>query len=434
MEPEAPTSCASSSNSTQSSDSITDALTYKLQSMLDEYFSDTNLETDFLLLKNINMDGYVPLKFLMGFRDINMFTSDIEALQMAIVASSALEMNQDGTHVKRTLEVMPKHTYLGSVARLVIVYNFPATFTEKELNLTFSNSGYVEHIDVVKNGVSQWGFYPHMVTELTCFALVLFGQEQSATHAVKTLTDTSDWRKGMQVTLYDGTTADKIKGSTPRVCSPTISPLMERRRAHTIAVNPSRPTHVDAVGEGLSELQDGKPDTGVIFSIRGQGGLITPTKFPDTSISFRLIPTDNEDGLQEGDQITFTVGTNKKSGRKYASRIRLIQRPSTSSTASTKDYFAPSSADSWISRRRALTMGGTPPRARANTIGTPLPTPLRRPRGASFGGPDAVIQPRRQAKGPDGTNGFASGRGKKTVETRLRTLSISRTETPPAAI
>lgn len=69
-------------SSTQSSDSITDALTYKLQSMLDEYFSDTNLETDFLLLKNINMDGYGTcfLQALFLNRVFNFMYSSIKVL------------------------------------------------------------------------------------------------------------------------------------------------------------------------------------------------------------------------------------------------------------------------------------------------------------------------------------------------------------------
>ena len=207
-----------------------------------------------------------------------------------------------------------------------------------------------------------------------------------------------------------------------------------------------RPTHVEAVGEGLDGLREGKTEHGVIYSIRGAGGLINPSKYPDACISFRLIPADNEQGLQQGDHVTFTVGRNKKSGRKYASKVLLefrpgndestgAKKPDSNPQAKEKDYFSGSSTR-WVSRRRAATVGGTPPdvRRRAVSVGAP-PTPAlpRRRHIPSHEAQESHALPYKQAIGPDGTKGFAKGRGKDHLETRKREISCDQgiLPTPP---
>lgn len=149
-------------------------------------------------------------------------------------------------------------------------------------------------------------------------------------------------------------------------------------------------------------------NTGTVYSIRGAGGLITPTRQDSACISFRLIP--DEDGnvdIRQGDYVSFTVGKNKKSGRKYASKVKLEFRPpanltgdasngggmgglaglsgGSSSGNGQKDYFAPSPSR-WESRSRAATVGAPPQpgafRARSSSSGTRPKLNLSSPRMA----------------------------------------------------
>lgn len=227
----------------------------------------------------------------------------------------------------------------------------------------------------------------------------------------------------MQVVLFDGTSADKLRRKMSM-------PASNRGRAVSVASAQLRPTHVKAVGEGLDVLRDGKSEHGIIYSICGAGGLISPSKYPDACISFSLTQDDKQRGLQQGDHVMFTVGRNKKSGRKYASKVSLQLRAksdeknaNTCSPMKEKDFFSESSTR-WVPRRRAATMSEAVPvvRRRAFSIGAP---PLTTPRRRLSTSKDVNEMPAayRQAIGPDGTKGFAKGRGKEHLEVRKQKIS-----------
>ncbi|KAF1784780.1 protein of unknown function DUF4200 [Phytophthora cactorum] len=387
---------------------------------LEYYFCDENLLGDLFLLKNMNMDGYK-------------LTTDMDQIKKALELSTKLLLNEDETMVCRKEPLAPNQTYHGKLARTAIAYNLPEDASISYLRLLKKNT------TTGRNAVLK----PPIAAGET-YAIIEFVDDEMTKHAVLTLSDQYNWRTGMQVVLFDGTNCDKLKQK--------MFPVElggDRRRAKSASAV-TRPVHVESVGEGLDDLREGKVNTGTVYSIRGAGGLITPTRQDSACISFRLIP--DEDGnvdIRQGDYVSFTVGKNKKSGRKYASKVKLEFRPPANLTAEAnnagglsglaamsgggsssgngqKDYFSPSPSR-WESRSRAATVGAPPQpaafRARSSSSGTRPKLNLSSPRMAqspvhnnSLAGNMLVPPPGmgingsnqmyRQAIGPDGTRGF----------------------------
>ncbi|CAI5734989.1 unnamed protein product [Hyaloperonospora brassicae] len=413
---------------------------------LEYYFCDENLLGDLFLLKNMNIDGYVKLELLASFGRVKKLTTDMDEIKKALELSTKLLLNEDESMVCRKEPLAPNQTYHGKLARTAIAYNLPEDASVASLRETFQGCGEISYLRLLKKNTTTGRnavLKPPIAAGET-YAIIEFVDDEMTKHAVLTLSDQYNWRTGMQVVLFDGTNCDKLKQK--------MFPVElggDRRRAKSASAV-TRPVHVESVGEGLDDLREGKVNTGTVYSIRGAGGLITPTRQDSACISFRLIP--DEDGnvdIRQGDYVSFTVGKNKKSGRKYASKVKLEFRPpanltgdannggglsgtpavsgSSSSGNGQKDYFAPSPSR-WESRSRAATVGAPPQpaafRARSSSSGTRSKLNLASPRmaqspvhGNNVGGNVSVPPPPgmglngstqlyRQAIGPDGTRGF----------------------------
>lgn len=372
----------------------------------------------------------------------------MEQIKKALELSTKLLLSEDESMVCRKEPLSTDQTYHGKLARTAIAYNLPEDASVASLRETFQGCGEITYLRLLKKNTTTGRnavLKPPIAAGET-YAIIEFVDEEMAKHAVLTLSDQYNWRTGMQVVLFDGTNCDKLKQK--------MFPVEmggggdNRRRAKSASAISRPPVHVEAVGEGLDDLREGKVNTGVVYSIRGAGGLITPTRQDSACISFRLIP--DEDGnvdIRQGDYVSFTVGKNKKSGRKYASKVKLEFRPPASLTGSTpdthnsstssstggsgqqKDYFSPSPSR-WESRSRAATVAGPatqPYRARASSSGTRPKLNLSSPRLSQS--PPMIATPNghsstlmapppglavaggsnplyRQALGPDGTRGF----------------------------
>ncbi|CAI5741668.1 unnamed protein product [Peronospora destructor] len=406
---------------------------------LEYYFCDENLLGDLFLLKNMNVDGYVKLDLLASFGRVKKLTSDMDEIKKALELSTKLLLNEDESMVCRKEPLSPNQTYHGKLARTAIAYNLSEDASVASLRETFEGCGEISYLRLLKKNTTTGRnavLKPPIAAGET-YAIIEFVDDEMTKHAVLTLSDQYNWRTGMQVVLFDGTNCDKLKQK--------MFPVElggDRRRAKSASAV-TRPVHVESVGEGLDDLREGKVNTGTVYSIRGAGGLITPTRQDSACISFRLIP--DEDGnvdIRQGDYVSFTVGKNKKSGRKYASKVKLEFRPPSNLTGDTnngsglaalsggsssgngqKDYFAPSPSR-WESRSRAATVGAPPQpaafRTRSSSSGTRPKLNLLSPRmaqspvhnntvGGNMLAPPPSIGPTqlyRQAIGPDGTRGF----------------------------
>lgn len=399
----------------------------------------------------------MKLDLLASFGRVKKLTTDMEQIKKALELSTKLLLSEDETMVCRKEPLSPDQTYHGKLARTAIAYNLPEDASVASLRETFQGCGEITYLRLLKKNTTTGRnavLKPPIAAGET-YAIIEFVDDEMAKHAVLTLSDQYNWRTGMQVVLFDGTNCDRLKQKMfPVEMGGAGGGGGDRRRAKSASAISRPPVHVEAVGEGLDDLREGKVSTGVVYSIRGAGGLITPTRQDSACISFRLIP--DEDGnvdIRQGDYVSFTVGKNKKSGRKYASKVKLEFRPPASLTSSgggdahgastsgssssggsgqQKDYFSPSPSR-WESRSRAATVGGPAPqpyRARSSSSGTrpklnlssprlsQSPPTIATPTGLGSASSGLLTAPPglpltgnnnplyRQALGPDGTRGF----------------------------
>lgn len=378
----------------------------------------------------------VKLDLLASFGRVKKLTTEMDQIKKALELSTKLLLSEDETMVCRKEPLAAEQTYHGKLARTAIAYNLPEDASVASLRETFQGCGEITYLRLLKKNTTTGRnavLKPPIAAGET-YAIIEFVDDEMTKHAVLTLSDQYNWRTGMQVVLFDGTNCDKLKQK--------MFPVEmggDRRRAKSASHAVARPVHVEQVGEGLEDLREGKVNTGIVYSIRGAGGLITPTRQDSACISFRLIP--DEDGnidIRQGDYVSFTVGKNKKSGRKYASKVKLEFRPpasltgaadasgnsSSSSNSGQKDYFSPSQTRWEGGRNRAATVGAQPPqqfRSRSSSTGTRPKLTLSSPRMSSSppntssinmaAGPPGLVMNGsnplyRQALGPDGTRGF----------------------------
>lgn len=387
----------------------------------------------------------MKLELLASFGRVKKLTTDMEQIKKALELSTKLLLNEDETMVCRKEALAAEQTYHGKLARTAIAYNLPEDASVASLRETFQGCGEITYLRLLKKNTTTGRnavLKPPIAAGET-YAIIEFVDDEMTKHAVLTLSDQYNWRTGMQVVLFDGTNCDKLK----QKMFPVELFTNDRRRAKSASHAIARPVHVEQVGEGLEDLREGKVNTGIVFSIRGAGGLITPTRQDSACISFRLIPDDDGNlDIRQGDYVSFTVGKNKKSGRKYASKVKLEFRPPASltgasdasssvgtSSSAQKEYFAPSPSrwegSSSAGRNRAATVGAPPPpqfRGRSSSSGTRPKLNLSSPRMSSSpptpnhnngslsgaGGPPGLVvngsNPLyKQALGPDGTRGFS---------------------------
>ncbi|OQR95387.1 hypothetical protein THRCLA_07915 [Thraustotheca clavata] len=407
---------------------------------LEYYFCDENLLGDLFLLKNMNADGYVKLELLGSFGRVKKLTTDIELLKQALELSTKLLLSEEGTSVCRKDPLPYEQTYHGKLSRTAIAYNLAEDASIASLKETFRTCGEITYLRLLKkNGATGRNavLKPPVISGET-YAIIEFVDAEMANHAVLTLSDQYNWRTGMQVVLFDGTTTDKLKQrmfpvEVDRRRAKSAGPAFQSSGSNSANSSPrnankATPIHVESVGEGLNDLSEGKVSTGVVYSIRGAGGLITPARQDGTSISFRLVP--DEDGstdIRQGDYVSFTVGKNKKSGRKYASKVKLEYRPPSVSAAT------PARNEN-TDRTRSRTMGtASPPdsmqfsRGRSSSSGQrPQRLPLKSPEGTS---PidSTISQAFRQAAGPDGTRGFGRRPAAASATTTKKDNTLSST-------
>lgn len=382
----------------------------------------------------------VKLDLLASFGRVKKLTTEMDQIKKALELSTKLLLSEDESMVCRKEPLPAEQSYHGKLARTAIAYNLPEDASVASLRETFQGCGEITYLRLLKKNTTTGRnavLKPPIAAGET-YAIIEFVDDEMTKHAVLTLSDQYNWRTGMQVVLFDGTNCDKLKQK--------MFPVEmggDRRRAKSASHAVARPVHVEQVGEGLEDLREGKVNTGIVYSIRGAGGLITPTRQDSACISFRLIPDDDGNiDIRQGDYVSFTVGKNKKSGRKYASKVKLEFRPpasltgaadansgassnsSNSSNSGQKDYFSPSQTRWEGGRNRAATVGAQPPqqfRSRSSSTGTRPKLNLSSPRMSSSppntsltnmaaGPPGLVLNGSnplyRQALGPDGTRGF----------------------------
>ena len=188
-----------------------DVLKMKLKDRIVEqvefYFSDANILKDVFLLKLVrcNKQGYVSLKLITSFKRVKTLTKDYRVVAYSLKESEKLEVNEEGTKVRRK-DPLPDHDET-TPSRTVVAVNLPMENpTIENIAELFSKSGDIALIRILKPGKTipsdvkkHINKHPE-IGNITC-AVVEFEQYDSARKACETLNTTDDWRSGLRVVL-----------------------------------------------------------------------------------------------------------------------------------------------------------------------------------------------------------------------------------------
>ncbi|XP_009788465.1 la-related protein 6A-like [Nicotiana tabacum] len=188
---------------------LTDDLRNKIVKQVEYYFSDENLPTDKFLLKYVTRDkeGFVPVKVIASFRKVKKLTKDTAIIAAALKESSLLVVSSDGRKVKR-LHPLPLSEIIDPKVCTVLVENLPEDHSVDNLRRIFGQAGNVKHITVRDPHTERDSRKCTTAEKLLSgklHALVEYNTVEAAEKAVAILNDEQDWRFGLRVKLLKKT-------------------------------------------------------------------------------------------------------------------------------------------------------------------------------------------------------------------------------------
>jgi len=194
-------------------------LSQKIINQVEYYFSDENLVKDSFLMQRINRDkrGYVDLKLIASFKKMKKLTQDISVIADALHNSKKLEVNKAGTMVRR-IAPLPVTKEEAAALKTCIAVNFSESSNLAE---QFGVCGSVSRVRVVsKNDKVPSDVRRHLKRSvddggraITAIALIEYDDEKYAQAACENLTDSSDWRHGLHVSMLVARSPDKRSAS-----------------------------------------------------------------------------------------------------------------------------------------------------------------------------------------------------------------------------
>ncbi|XP_048876273.1 la-related protein 6-like [Brienomyrus brachyistius] len=167
-------------------------LVQKMVSQVEFYLSDENLAKDAFLLKHVkrNRMGYVNIKLLTSFKKMKQLTKDWRVTAYALHHSLKLELNKEGTKVRRKAPI-PESLLVQAPSRLLLVWNIPETSHRGDVTqpprssmevaiAILSPFGTISTIRLVRPGKElppEIRKYAHRYPELGCLDCVLVEYE-----------------------------------------------------------------------------------------------------------------------------------------------------------------------------------------------------------------------------------------------------------------
>ncbi|KAK8727599.1 hypothetical protein OTU49_009639 [Cherax quadricarinatus] len=134
-------------------DTLTPELEAALVKQLEDYFSDAGLARDLFLLKHVkrHKDGFVSLKLLSGYKKIKKLSRRWQELAAAARASTMLQVNEEGTKVRRRTPLPPNLLYEAPTSRAIVAVNVPPEqATVAALATLFGRYGSVASLQVLR--------------------------------------------------------------------------------------------------------------------------------------------------------------------------------------------------------------------------------------------------------------------------------------------
>uniref|UniRef100_A0A0D9XQV7 HTH La-type RNA-binding domain-containing protein n=1 Tax=Leersia perrieri TaxID=77586 RepID=A0A0D9XQV7_9ORYZ len=192
-------------------DGISDDVVHKITKQVEYYFSDINLATTEHLMRFISKDpeGYVPMSVVAGFKKIKALIQSNAMLASALRTSSKLVVSDDGTRVKRE-QPFTESDLEELQARIVVAENLPDDHCYQNLMKLFSTVGSVKTIRTcypqTPNGtgpVTNRSAKLDMLFANKLHAFVEYDTIEDAEKAIVELNDERNWRNGLRVRLLN---------------------------------------------------------------------------------------------------------------------------------------------------------------------------------------------------------------------------------------
>ncbi|XP_053556694.1 la-related protein 6-like [Bombina bombina] len=168
----------------------------KIVTQVEFYLSDENLSRDAFLLKHVqkNKMGYVSIKLLTSFKKVKYLTRDWRKTLYALKFSDILEVNEEGTKVRRKTPI-PDSLYGLPPTKLLLAWNFMVSEQKNSMEIVtslFVPFGVISSVRIlkpsrdipcdVKKYVSR---YPELAQKVC--ALVEYENMESAKKALEAL-------------------------------------------------------------------------------------------------------------------------------------------------------------------------------------------------------------------------------------------------------
>jgi len=143
----------SSSENTKNNVMLNDELIDKICAQVEFYFSDENIIKDAFLLKHVkrNKEGYVSLKLISSFKKVKHLSRDWRVIGAALAKSKKLEVNLQGTKLRR-VNPLPFFDQT-TPSRTILAANLPIEkLTIESVAEIFKSCGEIALIRVLKPG------------------------------------------------------------------------------------------------------------------------------------------------------------------------------------------------------------------------------------------------------------------------------------------
>ncbi|KAI3875386.1 hypothetical protein MKW98_000063 [Papaver atlanticum] len=196
----------------RTSNGLSEEISLKIVKQVEYYFSDANLATTDHLIKFISKDseGFVPISIVASFKKIKALVSGLAQLASVLKKSSKLVVSEDGKKVRRQTP-FTESDMEELQSRIIIAENLPEDHSYQNLMKLFSAVGSVKTIRTCQpqpsNGgggssaASKSGKGENMLYSNKLHAFVEYETVGLAEKAVAELNDEKNWRSGLRVRI-----------------------------------------------------------------------------------------------------------------------------------------------------------------------------------------------------------------------------------------
>lgn len=128
-----------------------DATRETLKNQLEFYFGDSNLRRDRFLQKSMDKEGYTIFATICNFNKMKSISTDLALIKTAVEASDFLELNENGTKIRRKDKVQKPQRPDDFDERNLYVENLPKGCTHDSVRKMFEGCGKVLNVSLPRH-------------------------------------------------------------------------------------------------------------------------------------------------------------------------------------------------------------------------------------------------------------------------------------------